>query len=54
MDVNNPVFFIFDCMREIALRLDQVEFLGVSYLIWCFAFIIVGMIVSVFWRGARG
>ena len=54
MDVSNPVFFIFDCVKMVAERLDQFEFLGISYLIWIFAFIIVGMVVSVFWRGARG
>lgn len=54
MDTSNPIYFIIDMITQIAGRLNQAQLWGVSYLMWVLGFIIVGMIASVFWRGARG
>lgn len=54
MDTSNPVFFIIDIIKTIALILNSHSFWGVSLLMWSFTFIMVSMVISVFWRGARG
>lgn len=54
MDTSNPVFFLFDCIKSAGRTLNSYTFLDVSLTHWFVAFIIVGMVVSVFWRGARG
>lgn len=54
LDTSNPLNFIIDCMKYVAAKLTAYEFLGVP--IWTFfvGFIFIGMVVSTFWRGARG
>lgn len=54
MDTSNPVFFIIDCMRAVAEKLSEYSLIGVPIWTWFIGFIFVGMVVSVFWRGARG
>lgn len=54
MDTNNPVLFLVDCMRSVAQVLMRYKFLDVPIWTWFIGFIFVGMVVSVFWRGARG
>lgn len=54
MDTSNPIFFIIDCMRGIAATLSDYSFMDVPIWTWFIGFIFVGMVVSVFWRGARG
>lgn len=46
--------FLVDCIGDLAAKLNEFQFAGVSILMWFLAFIVVGMVVSVFWRGARG
>ena len=50
----NPVFFIFDIMKWFAAKLNEYEFWNISLLSWSLAFIMVSMVISVFWKGARG
>ena len=54
LSTSNPVYFIIDCMRAVADKLTQYTFLNVPIWSWFIGFIFVSMIVSVFWRGARG
>lgn len=54
MDVTNPLFFIVDCMKMVAVVLTNYRIFNVSIWHWFIMFIFVGMVVSVFWRGARG
>lgn len=54
MDTNNSVLFIIDCMRAIAAKLSDYDLIGVPIWTWFIGFIFVGMVVSTFWRGARG
>lgn len=54
LDKSNPVFFLIDCMRTVAGVLNTCVFLNVPLWSWFIGFIFVGMVVSVFWRGARG
>lgn len=54
MDTSNPVFFLIDCIKKIGQTLNSYNFWGVPVIMWFVGFIIVGMVVSVFWRGARG
>lgn len=54
MNTENPLFFIFDVMKQFVLLLDSYKAFGVSLYMWILSFIIVGMVVSIFWRGARG
>lgn len=54
MDTSNPVFFLIDLMRNVANVLMQFQFLDISIWTWFLGFIFIGMVVSVFWRGARG
>lgn len=53
-DTSNPLLFVIDCIINVSLLLGSVSLWGVNLLFWSFAFIVIGMIVSVFWRGARG
>lgn len=50
----DAVNFIVDCMSQAAGVLNSFDYNGVSILLWYVAFIVVNMVVSVFWRGARG
>lgn len=54
LDTSNALFFLISCMKYCANLLNNYRFLTVT--IWNFfiGFIFVGMVVSVFWRGARG
>ena len=54
VDTSNPLFFIFDVMRKFLLLLDKYEVYGISLYMWIICFILVSMVISVFWRGARG
>lgn len=54
MDTSNPVLFLIDCISRVASNLAFFEFWGISILMWFFGFIVVNMVISVFWRGARG
>lgn len=45
---------IIDYIHDLAAMLNNVDFWEVSLLMWFLGFIVVGMVVSVFWRGARG
>lgn len=54
MDTSNPVLFLIDMITGVGTKLSTFTFLGVDLLMWFIGFIIVNMIVSVFWRGARG
>lgn len=54
MDTSNPVYFLIDCIKQAANMLTQYKFWGIDILMWFLGFIIIGMVVSVFWRGARG
>lgn len=54
MNTSNPIFFIFDALKMAAIALKQHSFWGVDLLMWFFTFIMVSMVISVFWRGARG
>lgn len=56
LDTSNPLYFLIDCMRSIAGVLLSYEFPGIGVPIWTFfiGFIFIGMVISTFWRGARG
>ena len=54
MDTSNPVFFLIDMISGTGTLLSTYSFLGVDLMMWFIGFIIVNMVVSVFWRGARG
>lgn len=54
MSTSNPIFFFFDCMSKASSVLGRFSFWDVSLWSWFVGFIFVGMVVSVFWRGARG
>lgn len=54
LDRSNPIFFLVDCMRAVAGVLNSFTILDVPIWTWFIGFIFVGMVVSVFWRGARG
>lgn len=54
MDTSNPLFFLVDCLRSVAIVLTQYSVGGVRIWSWFIGFIVIGMVVSVFWRGARG
>lgn len=53
-DTSNPAYFFFDVMKRIFLVLSQYNFIGISLTSWLFGFVAVGILVSVFWKGARG
>lgn len=53
-DTSNPIFFLIDLMKTAAAVLNSYSFMGVPIWTWFIGFIFVGMVVSVFWRGARG
>lgn len=53
-DTSNPIYFIVDCMKYAAAVLNSYTFMNVPIWTWFIGFIFVGMVVSVFWRGARG
>lgn len=52
--MGNPILFLVDCVAQVAAVLSNYLFWGVDLLTWFFGFIVVGMVVSCFWRGARG
>lgn len=54
MDTSNPLFFIIDMVKQFLMFLDSFNVAGVSFFTWIISFILFGMIVSIFWRGARG
>ena len=54
METKNPLFFIFDMMKQFLNFLDSFTIYGISFYSWIFSFLLVGIIVSVFWKGARG
>lgn len=54
MGHGESVTFIIDCIGEAATTLANYQFWGVDLLMWFFGFTVIGMVVSVFWRGARG
>lgn len=54
MNTSNPVYFLIDCMKSVVEVLLDSSFLSISIWSWFLGFIFVGMVVSVFWRGARG
>lgn len=54
MNTENPLFFLYDVIRAFISFLDSKQIMGLSLFMWFISFIIVSMIISVFWRGARG
>ena len=54
MDTSNPVYFLIDCLSNIGNVLNSYTFWDIPILMWFIGFILIGMVVSVFWRGARG
>lgn len=54
MNTSNPILFLIDCMKSIANVLSSYSLMRVPIWTWFIGFIFVGMVVSVFWRGARG
>lgn len=50
----NPVNFLIDFMIDILEVLNSYEFSSIPILMWLFGFIIISMVISTFWRGARG
>lgn len=54
LDTSNPLYFLIDCMRSIAGVLLSYDFLGVPIWTYFIGFIFIGMVISTFWRGARG
>lgn len=54
LDTSNPVYFLIDVAVSFVKILDDYYFWEVSLLAWIFGFIVLGMVVSAFWRGARG
>lgn len=54
IDTSNPVLFLISCLQEAARCLGDFSFWGVPIWTWFIGFIFTGMVISVFWRGARG
>lgn len=54
MDTSNPIYFIIDMMQTVADKLTEYRFWDIPIWTWFICFIIVGMVISIFWRGARG
>lgn len=54
LDSSNPLYFLIDCMKTVAAVLTNYRFLSVPIWTYFIGFIFIGMVVSVFWRGARG
>lgn len=54
MSVDNPIYFIFDMMKSFVNFLGTFKVYGITYYVWILSFIVIGMFVSVFWRGAKG
>ena len=51
---SNAIYFIFNCIRAFYDLLNSYTFWGVSLAMWSVGFIVFGMVISIFWRGARG
>lgn len=49
-----PIRFIFDGMQDIFVVINSYEFAGAKLGIILASMVITSMIISVFWRGARG
>lgn len=56
LDTNNPVNFLIDCIKSVVSVLNSYEFFNTGVSLWgiILTFIFIGMLISVFWRGARG
>lgn len=54
IDTSNPIYFLIDGMKTAAAVLNSYSFLDVPIWTWFIGFVFVSMVVSVFWRGARG
>lgn len=52
--MDDPIIFLIDCMKDAMVLLEEYTFLDISILAWISAFIVTNMVISVFWRGARG
>lgn len=49
-----PFKFISDFMTQLFVKLNSVKIIGAPLGNVLFAFIIVSMVITVFWKGARG
>lgn len=41
-------------MQNVILLLEKYQFLGVNLHVLLVSFILISMVISIFWRGARG
>lgn len=54
MTSSNPIYFLIEGLSLIADMLNSHVFLNIPIFVWLIGFVVISMVVSVFWRGARG